>query len=299
MDIQKLRYVVDLARLKNITHAARENYVAQSTMSAAIASVEAELGFVLFDRGGRQIEPTPAGVAFIERVKRILDDYGEAVREARHVADGQVGSLVIGFNALSVGSRMPGIMRDYSQHGFPETVRFQKGSLSELTDQLLAGKVDVVFSNHFEARRDPSIRYEVIAEARPCLFVPKGHRFAGRASVRPCDLVGERVLCASSATGEPVSSAAAQILSSAGVPYSPESAVGDEEAVVLMVEAGLGVYPAATWYCDALANRVDWVPLELDVESMYITVMWVDEALESRARAVAACVRRAFEGATL
>ena len=299
MDIQKLRYVVDLARLKNITHAARQNYVAQSTMSAAIASVEAELGFALFDRGGRQIEPTMAGEVFVERARRILDDYNGAVREARRVADGQTGSLVIGFNALSVGTRMPDIMREYSLHGFPETVRFQKGSLSELTDQLLAGKVDVVFSNRFEARRDSSIRYEVIAEARPCLFVPKGHRFCGRASVRPCDLVGERVLCASSATGEPAFSAAAQTLRSAGIPYSDESAVGDEEAVVLMVEAGLGVYPAATWYCDALANRVDWVPLELDVESMYITVMWVDETLESRAQVLAACVCRAFEGATL
>lgn len=50
VDIHKLRCVVSLARLRNVTRAAEENYVAQSTMSSTISSVEAELGCTLFTR---------------------------------------------------------------------------------------------------------------------------------------------------------------------------------------------------------------------------------------------------------
>lgn len=292
MDFQKLRYIVSMSRLKSVTRAAQENYVAQSTMSSAISSAEAELGFPLFTRSSHGVVPTAAGEVFVERAERILDEYARAVADARIASEPRPKALTIGFCDLSVGSRMPQILAEYARHCFPETISLHKGSLDSLTGLLIAGKVDIVFSNQFEARRSPDIRYVKVAEARPCVYVPKGHRIAGLSRATLADLEGERLFCASSDTDPSSMSAAARVLKAGGVPYAPGSALGDEETIALSVEAGLGLYPAATWYRNALSERCACVPLDLDIESMLITVMWRNGLWDGHARALAACARR-------
>lgn len=54
-----------------------------------------------------------------------------------------------------------------------------------------------------------------------------------------------------------------------------------------MVEAGLGLYPASTWYRRAYEGRVACVPLLLDVEDMKTVVMWRSPDLDAIASELA------------
>ena len=104
MDIHKLRCVVSLAKLRNVTRAAEENYVAQSTMSATISSVEAELGCALFTRTNRSITVTRAGEVFVAAAEDILKRFDGALVELRRLDNEEGPQLVIGFNTVSTGS---------------------------------------------------------------------------------------------------------------------------------------------------------------------------------------------------
>ena len=56
MDLLQMQYFLKIAETGNMTRAAEELYISQSSLSRTIARLEKDLGVKLFDRVGRQIQ---------------------------------------------------------------------------------------------------------------------------------------------------------------------------------------------------------------------------------------------------
>lgn len=295
MDIHRLRCVVSLAQLKSVTRAAEQNFITQSTMSSTISSIESELGVRLFTRGKREISLTPAGERFVAAAEEIIQKYDAVLAQVRSNPDGVLSRVVLGFNSISVVGMKSGIIMELLQKMYPTlSIRFSKYSISELTQSLLDGRTDIIFTNHFEARNNPKAHYITFANTQPCVFMQKGHRLTEKEVLTIEDLENETLFCASN-EGQPQKLAVAgEMLRMAGVPYTPESPVANEEAIISMVEAGIGLYPAVNWFKLLLDDRVDCVPLELDIEGPYAVVMWVSEEYEGIAQDLAHILRSIF-----
>lgn len=67
MEIRQLRTFQTVAKFLSFNRAANELHYAQSSISAQIQALEEELGVQLFDRLGRRIMLTEAGVRFNTR----------------------------------------------------------------------------------------------------------------------------------------------------------------------------------------------------------------------------------------
>lgn len=74
MDLRELRYFVAVYEEQNLTAAARRCFISQPSVSAAIASIERELGAQLFTRHKKGVMRTSAADALYPRAKRLLDD---------------------------------------------------------------------------------------------------------------------------------------------------------------------------------------------------------------------------------
>lgn len=61
MDLAKIQYFLEAARLTNFTQAARNCHIAQTTMTKYITQLEKELGCRLFRREHRGVSLTPEG----------------------------------------------------------------------------------------------------------------------------------------------------------------------------------------------------------------------------------------------
>lgn len=72
MNTKHLMAAIALARHGSFTRAAREMYVAQSTLSRHVAALERDLGVALFVRGLDVVTPTPAGSAFLSEAEHVL-----------------------------------------------------------------------------------------------------------------------------------------------------------------------------------------------------------------------------------
>ena len=70
MELLHLNYFREVAAVENITKAAKKLYVSQPALSTAIARLEKELDFLLFERKGNRIELTEADRLRLRRVEK-------------------------------------------------------------------------------------------------------------------------------------------------------------------------------------------------------------------------------------
>ncbi|MBC3192766.1 LysR family transcriptional regulator [Pseudonocardia sp. C8] len=112
MDLRLVEYFVAVIDHGGITRAAHALYISQPSLSAAIRSLENELGVPLFDRGSRRLRLTPAGAAFQEPARRVLREAAQARAKVGAVRDLRAGRLhVAAMAALSVDP-LPGLVHE-------------------------------------------------------------------------------------------------------------------------------------------------------------------------------------------
>ena len=77
MNLQHLKYAVEVARFQSISRAAEALYLNQPYLSRAIRELEGELGIEIFRRTSRGVIPTEQGEEFLARARGILDHVEE------------------------------------------------------------------------------------------------------------------------------------------------------------------------------------------------------------------------------
>jgi len=92
MTIQQLQYLLEVYHTGSISRAAKNLYVAQSSVSNCVNTLESELGFPIFFRNWQGVTPTTRGLQVLDQAARICESYrimtetGSAV--SRHVRIG-------------------------------------------------------------------------------------------------------------------------------------------------------------------------------------------------------------------
>ena len=85
--MQALRAFEAAARTRSLTRAAESLHLTHGAISHQIKSLEADFGVRLVERAGRGIRLTDEGERFASRVRAVLSDLGDAVREVTERAN--------------------------------------------------------------------------------------------------------------------------------------------------------------------------------------------------------------------
>ena len=85
--MQALRAFEAAARMRSLTRAAESLHLTHGAISHQIKSLEADFGVRLVERAGRGIRLTDEGERFATRVRAVLADLGDAVREVTERAN--------------------------------------------------------------------------------------------------------------------------------------------------------------------------------------------------------------------
>lgn len=94
--IDKLEYLLALARERHFSRAAVQCGVSQPTLSAGVRSLEDQLGVLLVRRGSRFVGFTPEGERVLDWARRITGDARALRHEIEALKGGIVGRLVLG-----------------------------------------------------------------------------------------------------------------------------------------------------------------------------------------------------------
>lgn len=146
MDVVQLKTLIHVAELGSLSKASDRLHVAQPALSRQIRQLERELGVHLFERHGRGMEITPAGLEVLERATRIMDEL-EAIRSS--VAGGRAafkGMVAIGTTpTIAEIVTVPLVKRIRDTH--PDlSIRFSSAFSGYLLDWLQRGELELAIS---------------------------------------------------------------------------------------------------------------------------------------------------------
>lgn len=187
-NLRLVEFAVALASQRNFARAAEVMRVTQPTFSRGIAALEKELGARLFDRTTRRVEPTSAGLVFLERADAVLAEaahLGESIRDHGRLLSGQ---LVIAAGPYPVElSVVPALARMAARHPALR-MRLIEGPWRELLGKLLSGTADLVVMEASILADDHRLQIDLLPRHPGMLFCRPRHPLAGRPNLARQDL---------------------------------------------------------------------------------------------------------------
>lgn len=239
VDLQQLRYVLAIAETHSFTRAAERCFVAQSALSHQIASLERELGFRLFARTSRRVEPTAAGSAFFPAARSCLEAADRAVMDAA-AAIGEIrGPLTIGTIATVAAVDIPALLRRFRQKHPQVRVRLRVGSSYELTTAVRTGDVDVAFLGLPSQETPIGVSHQVLADDRHVVVVAAWHPLTDQQQVTLATLAAEPF--ADFTEGSPGRAQTDRAFQRAGISRDVQFECGSIELLLGLVSANLAI----------------------------------------------------------
>ncbi|MDX3929809.1 MAG: LysR family transcriptional regulator [Shinella sp.] len=144
LTVRQLRYVCEVARLGSIQAASKALYISQSSILAAIALAESEMGARIFERRpAKGVQITPAGERFVSAARVMLSAATEFSRAIGDLSDRVPKVLRIGcfepFGALF----MPEMLRRYVDSVGDVEIDLLEGDQVQLQAWLAEGLIDL------------------------------------------------------------------------------------------------------------------------------------------------------------
>ena len=72
MNLQKLRFAVEVEKTSSITQAAKNLYMSQPNLSKSLKELENEIGITIFTRTPKGVKPTEEGMEFLTHAKNVI-----------------------------------------------------------------------------------------------------------------------------------------------------------------------------------------------------------------------------------
>lgn len=162
-------------------------------MSRQIATLERELGVLLFDRSKRQIRLTRAGELFASDTRHVMDQLSRAVERCR-AADDVDAPLRVAFVPSTFALAVPQILRIY-QIGTPNRrIHLTEQRPDEVVKSLENGEADVGFVLQYKPRASESLTTMTVLEEPLVAVVPTTHWLSGRESIDGYELAQENFI---------------------------------------------------------------------------------------------------------
>jgi DNA-binding transcriptional LysR family regulator len=240
MELRQLEYLAAVVSHGSFGRAAQAIYVTQSALSQQISRLEDELGLTLLHRGPKGVEPTPAGLEFLDHARAILG----RVSEARAMVDDHLGAIrgVARVAATSYDARdLPAAIASFHRAHPQVQLAFQHASAAQILEQLATGAADVaVLAIDASGPKLPEhVATHVLAEQPLCLLTASGDQLSSANRPAIDDLRGRSVIMPGRGTA--LRGLLDDAFAQAGFSPLPRFETNDPAMIAQLVAAGLGV----------------------------------------------------------
>ena len=282
MELRHIRCVLAVAETLHFGRAAERLYVTQPALSQHIRNLERELHCQLFDRSSRRVTLTPAGEVFVAGARTLLTGASALVEATRSAQVGESGTIAIGVDGAGAEAFLTDVLGTWALSTRGVRSRLVSGAHSDLIDLVHSRDLDVALIVGQDAV--PWATVTALDDLRLGAIVPVGHPLAGRATIEPADLAGERLIVLPYAFAPAMTDRVAALWAADGATFEPSLELRDASLMRMAVGAGMGVAIAAGASPDALPAGLVAVPFAAADAVVPVVAVWrPDCSMQARA----------------
>src|SRR5271170_4323006 len=199
MEVRQLQTFCILVEELNFTRTAERVYTVQSNVTSHIKSLEAELGYPLFDRLAKRVVLTEAGRRFRPYAEKALAAMDEGYRAVKFGTE-PAGPLRIYAPESVLTYRLPEVLKVFRKRYPRVELIFRPDSDNRMADELESGRVDLAIS------MSDSVNGEQLSSLRMrsediYLFCTPDHPLCCAKKVYPKDLIDQTLLLTEAGCG--------------------------------------------------------------------------------------------------
>ena len=242
LEVKHLKLVQAIQQERSITRAGNKLHLTQSAVSHQLKEIEDRLQTPLFIRARHELTLTPAGQRVLNSAAIVLDELRRAEEDIAAIAGSPRGTVRISTQCYTAYHWLPKLVKKFSAKHPHVSVEIKAEATYRAIDALLEGALDVALTNDQE--QNERLHFESVFHDELIALVPSDHRFAEREFLRPQDFAEESMILPSTLHD---SYFYHNFLEPAGVVPANWCKVPLTEAIIGMVQEGLGISVGARW----------------------------------------------------
>jgi DNA-binding transcriptional LysR family regulator len=271
---KQVRYFIAAVETGQISHAAMEMNVSQSAVTAAVQSLEAQLGVTLLERTSSGVRPTIEGARFLNHARNIAAAVEDAVRSPLGEGRTVTGTLRVATTYTVAGYFMA---RHYARfrRAYPdielEMVELPRG---EIEKGIVDGWIDLAVMLVSNLVNQAEIDHETLFRSRRRLWLPADHPLLGAERVTLKDIAREPYVML---TVDEARVTAGRYWKKVDLAPNVIFATSSVEAVRSLVAAGMGLTVLSDmvyrpWSLEG--QRIECRSLDDEVPTMDVGIAW-------------------------
>src|SRR5258708_14074331 len=191
LELRHFRTLVAIEQTGKLSEAAARVHLTQSAVSHQVRALEADYG-PLFDRTGKGVTFTSAGLRLLELARSTLESVAQAQRDIERMRDAGSGELRIALECHTCFDWLMPVM-DRFRNLWPEVeLDLVAGFHSDPTGILAQGRADVVIGSRPPRRKGiaavPLFRFEILA------VLPVDHPLRAKSYLEARDFANETLI---------------------------------------------------------------------------------------------------------
>ena len=241
MQMQQLRYFLEIAKEKNISAAAKNLYLSQPSLSQQIRKLEEELEVPLLIRHSKSVSLTDAGEQFAHHARRILGGVDQLSELMHKQSLLEAGTLKIGLLWIAGYTNLLQILSDYHCLHPGLNYSFSVNGSAHLQQMLLDRKIHAAFIIGTEEQLDqePDLYSCKIQEDFYSVIVSRRNPLASRKSLSVMDLRDSPIIMPSPASA--LRKSLDRIFEEAGITPNILCETSQSDLVIQLAAHDLGV----------------------------------------------------------
>jgi len=194
MTLQQLKYIIKIVECGSITEAAKQLFITQPSLSAAVKELEKELGIEIFNRTTKGVSLTIDGTEFLSYARQIIEQ--TELMEERYMGKKptkRLCSISTQHYAFAVNAFVE-LLLDLNVEEYEFTLRETR--TYEIIEDVknFRSEIGIIYFSDFNEKvlnkllKENHLVFNVLFEASPHVFVSTKHPLAKNASVTLEDL---------------------------------------------------------------------------------------------------------------
>ncbi|MDD7517905.1 LysR family transcriptional regulator [Ruminococcus flavefaciens] len=189
MTLQQLKYIIVIAETGSITMAAERLFIAQPSLSKAVAELEKEMGISIFNRSNRGVYLSEEGTKFLSYARQIVEQAELLESEYKAAPPPNRAFAVSSQHYAFVVNAFVELVREYGRDKYEFSLRELK--TAEIIEDVRTHRSDigVLYLSKFNREvvrhilQSEDLKFESLFTAKPHVFVSRNNPLVGRKTV--------------------------------------------------------------------------------------------------------------------